>query len=356
MRNRFSKTVKRLALVPRLLAFAKQRTVVRLGFALALSVLLASVCSAQNDTVYGAEACPNITYGIDNSCYGYQAGYGTSSGNSNVIVGTQAGYSNNTGGANVFVGTQAGYNNNTGGSNVYVGSYAGRQNRDGSLNVMIGNQAGENLSSNNNQNNIFIGAFAGSGANSGMESYDIYIGPQNTPAGETNATRIGRFSAGPSQTKAAYISGIYGVNVSGIPVQINANGQLGADTSSLRFKEQVRDMGDSTDALMKLRPVTFLYKSEYSDGERTLQYGLIAEEVAKVYPELVAYDKDGQPYAVRYQYLSTMLLNEVQKQYRRAEAQVEVIQTQQEKIEQLEQRLSRLERLAGSQAYSIAQK
>jgi len=108
---------------------------------------------------------------------------------------------------------------------------------------------------------------------------------------------------------------------------------------------------------MKLRPVSFLYKPEYAKGDRTLQYGLIAEEVAKVYPELVAYDNDGQPYTVRYQYLSTMLLNEVQKQYRRAEAQAEVIKTQEQKIdsqqsqiEEMQQRLSRLETLMGTRA------
>jgi hypothetical protein len=78
-----------------------------------------------------------------------------------------------------------------------------------------------------------------------------------------------------------------------------------------------------------------------------VQYGLIAEEVAKVYPELVAYDKDGQPYSVRYQYLSTMLLNEVQKQYRRAEAEAEVVRAQEQKINDLEQRLSRVEALIG---------
>jgi Chaperone of endosialidase len=104
-------------------------------------------------------------------------------------------------------------------------------------------------------------------------------------------------------------------------------------------------MGDSTSALMKLRPVTFLYKSEYDKGPRTLQYGLIAEEVAKVYPELVAYDNDGQPYTVRYQYITTMLLNEVQKQYRKAEAEAQVITAQGQKIDELEQRLSRLESL-----------
>ena len=135
----------------------------------------------------------------------------------------------------------------------------------------------------------------------------------------------------------------------GIPVTINANGQLGALTSPLRFKEQVHDMGDSTAGLMKLRPVTFLYKPQFADGEFTLQYGLIAEEVAKVYPELVAYDKDGQPYAVRYQYLNTMLLNEAQKQYRRAEAQ-------EQKIERLEERLSRLEELLRSEPQLLSQK
>lgn len=74
-----------------------------------------------------------------------------------------------------------------------------------------------------------------------------------------------------------------------------------------------------------------------------MQYGLIAQEVAEVYPDLVAYDPDGKPYTIKYQYLTTMLLNEVQKQYRRAEAEAEVIKSQEEKIEELEDRLSRLE-------------
>lgn len=111
---------------------------------------------------------------------------------------------------------------------------------------------------------------------------------------------------------------------------------------------------------MELRPVTFFYKPEYDDGPRTLQYGLIAEEVAKVYPDLVAYNNDGQPYTVKYQYLATMLLNEVQKQNHRAEAQAQVITEQEDKIETLqkqlkqqnaefEQLLSRLERLVENQ-------
>jgi hypothetical protein len=128
-----------------------------------------------------------------------------------------------------------------------------------------------------------------------------------------------------------------------VAVYVDSNGQLGTIVSSRRFKEQIRDMGDSSSALMKLRPVTFLYKPEYDTGQRTQQYGLIAEEVARVYPDLVAYESDGKPYTVKYQYLTTMLLNEVQKQYRRAEAEAEVIKSQEQKIEELEQRLSRLE-------------
>jgi trimeric autotransporter adhesin len=139
------------------------------------------------------------------------------------------------------------------------------------------------------------------------------------------------------------------VGGNGIGVFVDSNGQLGTMVSSGRFKEQVKDMGDSTNALMKLRPVTYFYKPEYDKGPRTLQYGLIAEEVAQVYPELVAYDNDGKPYTVRYQYLTSMLLNEAQKQYRRAESQAEVIATQQQKIDQLEQRLTRLESVLDAQ-------
>jgi len=115
-------------------------------------------------------------------------------------------------------------------------------------------------------------------------------------------------------------------------------------------------MGDGSSGLMNLRPVTFLYKPEYDKGQRTLQYGLIAEEVAEVYPDLVAYDPDGKPYTVKYQYLTTMLLNEVQKQYRRAEAEADVIKTQEQRISELEQRLSRLEMLLTNQERVIAQK
>jgi len=107
-------------------------------------------------------------------------------------------------------------------------------------------------------------------------------------------------------------------------------------------------MGDATGAIIKLRPVTFYYKQKYDNGPRTLQYGLIAEEVAKVFPELVAYNPDGSPYTVRYQFLSSMLLNEVQKQYRRGQDQAEVIQARQRQIKELEERLTLIEKILSS--------
>ena len=157
---------------------------------------------------------------------------------------------------------------------------------------------------------------------------------------------------------ATYIAGIYGVtSASGVPVFINSSGQLGTQTSSRRYKEEIRDMGGATEALMKLRPVTFLYKHEYDNGPRTLQYGLIAEEVAKVFPELVAYNPDGSPYTVRYQFLSSMLLNEVQKQYHRSELDRDVIQAQQQQIDRqqseigkLQERLSQIEKMLSTGA------
>ncbi|MGD0417524.1 MAG: tail fiber domain-containing protein [Terriglobales bacterium] len=327
-----------------------------LSIALALStILLGSICSAQStNTSTGYEACNSITTGQGDSCFGYQAGYSTTAGgygvsythNADTFFGYQAGYSNTTAGSNAFFGTWAGYsttgNNNTflgnqagesdttGDGNTFTGTFAGQYNTTGSENSFYGYQAGGH---NTGNSNIFIGWEAGTNSTSG--SSDIYIGNEGPSTGtESETTRIG------SGQTAAYIAGIYGsVLSSGIPVFIDSSGQLGTQPSSLRFKEQVRDMGDSTNALMKLRPVTFLYKPEYANGERILQYGLIAEEVAKVYPELVAYDGADKPFSVRYQYLAAMLLNEVQKQYRQAEAQAGVIQAQQQAIEGLKQQL-----------------
>jgi trimeric autotransporter adhesin len=334
----------------------RKRSLYRLGIALVLPVLwLASICAAQStNTLDGYQAGVNITTGQGDSCYGYQACYNTTTGGNGVggthnavtAFGYQAGFSNTTAGSNAFFGTWAGYsttgNNNTflgnqagesdttGGGNTFSGTFAGQFNTTGSENSFYGYQAGGH---NTGNSNIFMGWEAGTNSTSG--SNDIYIGNEGpSPGTESETIRIG------TSQNAAFIAGIFdSVATDGLPVYVDSLGQLGTQTSSMRFKEQVRDMGDRTEDLMRLRPVTFFYKPEYEKGQRNRQYGLIAEEVAKVYPDLVVYDQSGAPYAVRYQYIATMLLNEVQKQNRREEGQAEQIKAQEQQIESLQQQL-----------------
>jgi hypothetical protein len=287
--------------------------------------------------------------GGQNQIIGDQSGASLTTGNADVFMGSQAGTGTTTGNGDVFIGFHSGLNSTTGAYNTFIGGQTGSSNGTGSLNTYVGYNAGNG--NNGGSGNTFIGQ--GTGENSTRGSNNIYINHPGVP-NESNTLRIGyavnQFSA--------YIAGIYGVtSASGVPVFINSNGQLGTQTSSRRYKEDISDMGSATEALMKLRPVTFYYKHEYDNGQRTLQYGLIAEEVAKVFPELVAYNPDGSPYTVRYQFLSSMLLNEAQKQYHRSELQADVIQAQQQQIDRqqgeigkLQERLSQIEKILSSGA------
>jgi hypothetical protein len=179
--------------------------------------------------------------------------------------------------------------NTSGGNNVAIGRFALNSNTTGSNNIAIGTGAGTNLSSGGN--NIYLGATGNST--------------------ESNTLRLG--STG--QT-SAFIEGVSGqTSASGVAVFINSGGKLGTTTSSRRFKEEILDMDSESDVLLKLRPVSFIYKPEV-DPSRTPQYGLIAEEVAEVAPALAVFDKDGRPETVRYHFVNAMLLNEVQKSRR----------------------------------------
>jgi trimeric autotransporter adhesin len=276
--------------------------------------------------------------GGSNQIIGDQSGASLTSGNADVFMGSSAGRATTTGNGDVYIGVTSGANSTTGAYNTFVGGETGSANTTGNYNTYLGFRAGVNDT--NGIGNTFLGDFAGTNNNTG--SSDIYIGNPGLDS-ENTTIRIG------SNQQAAYIAGIYGVtSASGVPVFVNSNGQLGTQTSSRRYKEEIREMGDATASLMKLRPVTFYYKREYDNGPRTLQYGLIAEEVAKVFPELVAYNPDGSPYTVRYQFLSSMLLNEVQKQYHRSQQQADVIEAQQQQIKELEERLTRIEKILSS--------
>ncbi len=151
------------------------------------------------------------------------------------------------------------------------------------------------------QASIALGFTAGRNSSG---SQDIYIGNQGTSENQT--IRIGTGSA---QTRS-FLAGVSGVPLTGAVVVVNSSGQLGVEVSSARFKRKIRDMGVASGGLTKLRPVTFFYRN---DPEESRQFGLVAEEVEKVYPELVVHGDNGVE-SVRYSMLAPMLLNELQKQ------------------------------------------
>ena len=200
--------------------------------------------------------------------------------------------------------------NTTGNFNVASGYAALGPNTTGGYNTAIGSFAGANLTT--GSNNIDIG-------NSGA-------------AGESNTIRIGTTG---TQT-ATYVAGIWGGNPGGglSPVYVNSLGQLGAQASSRRFKKDIADMGTTSEALFSLRPVSFHYKEEF-ESKGIPQYGLIAEEVAKICPDLVVRDAKGEIYSVRYEAVNAMLLNEFLKEHRKNEQQGVTIARQQEQIEAL---------------------
>jgi hypothetical protein len=259
---------------------------------------------------------------------------------------------------NLFMGPGAGNISFTGSGNVGLGAFAlasvqgnnsdtavgagTMQNSPGIVNsTAIGAGALSNLST-GGDTDIAIGLGAGQRLFS-TESYDILIGNFGV-GGESNAIRIGCGVGACSHPQTStYIAGINGATTaSGIPVYVDGNDQLGTLTSSLRFKQDVEDMGDATKGLMRLRPVTFHYRPEYDDGSHLLEYGLIAEEVAKIYPDLVQTDRSGKPLAVRTHFINAMMLNEVQRQHRTIATQQERIDQQQTQIEELQRQVRAL--------------
>jgi hypothetical protein len=146
------------------------------------------------------------------------------------------------------------------------------------------------------------------------------------------------------------VAGIRGVTTAlndAVGVLIASNGQLGTVSSSRRYKEDIADMGEASAGLLDLRPVTFTYKSDSDPSGRRVQYGLIAEEVALVYPGLVATGPDGRAETVMYHFLAPMLVNEVQRQQRTIEAQTSVIASQAARLESVEAELSAIRRALG---------
>jgi hypothetical protein len=183
--------------------------------------------------------------------------------------------------------------------------------------------------------NIGIGESAGQFAGPG--NYNIYVGNFGA-ATDANTIRIGDSN---NQTNT-YIAGILSAGVSGATVLVGPGGHLGIATSSRRFKYDIDDMGEASNDLLQLRPVTFRYKQAQEDGSHPLQYGLIAEEVAKVYPQLVQYSATGEVNTVLYHELPALLLNEVQKQHAQIEAQRDQLKAQAAQLAELRARIEGL--------------
>jgi hypothetical protein len=301
-------------------------------------------------TAVGAYSLYNVgTQSIfANTALGFYAGFAVTAGQSNTLIGTAAGYNETTGSDNTFLGTETAGNGSattpaTGSDNTFLGYQAGYNATSGSNNTFVGNDAGYAVTT--GAHDTFLGNNAGYNVTTG--SYDILVGNVGNAA-DLNLIRIGTSG----EHNSTFIAGIHGVTpgLSGpLPVVIDSNGQLGTTSSSRRFKTDIADMGDTTETLMSLRPVQFRYTA-YGPGA-PLQYGLIAEEVAEIAPELVAHDASGEIETVFYDKVNAMLLNQVQTQQREIESQRAEFQSQLQSekeqftglISQLESRLAELE-------------
>jgi len=270
--------------------------------AVGASALVANISGTFN-TAVGKDALGANIGGVSNTAVGASALL-VSTGTANTAVGAFALDANTSGANNTAVGNAALGANQTGESNTAVGQNALLLNT-GSFNTAVGSIA---LAVATGSTNIGIGRNAGGNLSTG--SNNIYIGNGGATADESTL-RIGQV-----QTKA-FIAGIRGVttvNADALAVLIDSAGQLGTVSSSRRFKEDIGDMGEASQRLLGLRPVTFRYRQAAGNGTKPLQFGLIAEEVAEVFPELVAFDETGQPETVYYHVLPALLLNEVQRQ------------------------------------------
>jgi Chaperone of endosialidase len=277
---------------------------------------LNSNTSANNNTAFGFKALYINTTGHDNVATGYQAMYSNASGNYNMANGQQALYSNTTGYQNTANGVQALFHNTDGASNTAYGFTALAFNVDGNQNTAVGFNA---LFHSTGDRNVALGQAAGFNLTSGDDN--IYIGNQG-PSTESDTIRIGD----PAIQSSTFIAGIADATVTGSAVVVDlGTGQLGVAPSSERFKDAIESMGNASDVLLSLRPVKFRYK-ENIDPKGAPQFGLVAEEVEKVDPNLVVRDAKGKVFTVRYEAVNAMLLNEFLKEHRTVQEQQKQIQ------------------------------
>jgi Chaperone of endosialidase len=283
--------------------------------------------AADSNTAIGTAALLFNTIGTENTANGAAALEFNESGNHNTATGAFALLSSN-GTDNTATGFHALQNNTIGDGNTAVGASALLGNSNGSANTATGGAALNMTTTGNNNTaygfnamgfnttgnaNIALGYYAGLALTTG--DYNIDIGNEGV-AGEANTIRIGD----DTHQSATFIAGVYGTSVAGLAVVMDSSDHLGTVSSSRRFKKEIKPMAQTSETILALKPVTFRYKKEI-DPTGTAQFGLVAEEVEKVNPDLVARDKEGKPFAVRYDQVNAMLLNEFLKEHRKVQEQ-----------------------------------
>ena len=277
--------------------------------------------SSLENLALGYSALTGISTGQENTALGYFTTPDADTGSGNTATGSEALFTNeNNASYNTADGTAALFFSTTANGNTAIGAFALYSNNptNANNNTAIGSSA---LGDAGGANSVAIGANAGLNV-SGQNGNDIDI----ANAGSSSDASTVRIGTSGTQT-SFFVAGVRGAATgdnNAVSLVIDSNGQLGTVSSSRRFKTDIQDMEDASQRLLRLRPVTFRYKKPFADGSTPMQYGLIAEEVAEVYPDLVERSADGQIETVKYEVLNTLLLN----QWQRQQAQLERIREQ----------------------------
>src|SRR5882724_8544911 len=278
-----------------------------------------------NNTAFGEEALASNYEGNDNTATGLNSLFSNIMGSFNTADGSAALATNTTGIGNTATG-QAALNQNNGSYSTADGLQALVSNTTGNYNTACGLNA--LFSNTTGSNNTALGSGAGGALTTGSDNIDI------GHAGSAYDSAKIRIGTKPTH-KNTYIAGIYGVTVPrGLAVIVDSSRHLGTNTSSARFKDAIKPMDKASEAILALQPVTFRYKKEL-DPDQIPQFGLVAEDVAKVNPDLVERDEEGKPYTVRYDAVNAMLLNEFLKAHAKLQQQQATIEKQQKQIQAL---------------------
>jgi hypothetical protein len=291
---------------------------------------LGSNSTGNDNTATGSRALLNNSTGADNTATGWSTLGQNTIGNDNTATGFEVLASNTSGTANTASGLHAMQFNTTGSDNTASGLIALQSNTSGAENTALG--AFALATSTTGKNNTAEGSGALANATTGSNNVAVGFDAALNLKGGSNNIEIGANVVGNSSDantirigkqgtqKAAFIAGIFGTAATGTTVVVTSAGKLGVATSSARFKEEVKPMEKASEAVLALKPVTFRYKEEV-DPDRVPQFGLVAEDVEKVDPQLVVHDEKGKPFTVRYEAVNAMLLNEFLKEHRKAQVE-----------------------------------